>query len=117
MYVPAGASVAKIAAVEAFGAEVLIGGDSVDTAVAHARTYAAEHGATFVHPFDDLDVLIGQAGVGLELCEQVPDLAKVIVPVGGGGLACGVAPPCATCARAWRSPACRPTRARPSPTC
>ncbi len=91
VYVPAGASVAKIAAVEAFGAQVLVGGDSVDTAVAHARDHASAHGATFVHPFDDLDVLKGQAGVGLELCEQVPDLAKVIVPVGGGGLASGIA--------------------------
>jgi threonine dehydratase len=91
VYVPAGASIAKIAAVEAFGAEVLVGGDSVDTAVACARAYADECGATFVHPFDDLDVLKGQAGVGLELCEQVSDLAKVIVPVGGGGLASGIA--------------------------
>ncbi len=70
---------------------MLVGGDSVDTAVAYAREYADEHEATFVHPFDDLDVVKGQAGVGLELCEQVPDLAKVIVPVGGGGLACGIA--------------------------
>ncbi|MGO9753199.1 MAG: pyridoxal-phosphate dependent enzyme [Solirubrobacteraceae bacterium] len=91
VYLPAGASVAKIAAIEAFGARVLVGGDSVESAVAHARDYASEHGATFVHPFDDIDVLKGQAGVGLELCEQVPDLAKVIVPVGGGGLACGIA--------------------------
>ncbi len=91
VYVPVGASVAKIAAVEAFGAEVHIGGDSVDSAVARAREYAIEHEATFVHPFDDLEVLKGQAGVGLELCEQVPELTKVIVPVGGGGLACGMA--------------------------
>ncbi len=91
VYVPAGASIGKIAAVEAFGAEVLVGGDSVDMAVGYARDYAAEHDATFVHPFDDIDVLKGQAGVGLELCEQVPELRKVIVPVGGGGLACGIA--------------------------
>jgi threonine dehydratase len=91
VYVPATASVAKIGAIEAFGARVLDGGDSVDSCIARARDYAAEHGATFVHPFDDIEVLKGQAGVGLELCEQVEDLAKVIVPVGGGGLACGIA--------------------------
>lgn len=91
VYVPAGASVAKIGAIEAFGARVLEGGDSVDSCIQRAREYAAEHGATFVHPFDDVEVLKGQAGVGLELCEQVEDLAKVIVPIGGGGLACGIA--------------------------
>jgi threonine dehydratase len=90
VYVPAAASVAKIGAIEAFGARVLEGGDSVDECIARARVYATEHGATFVHPFDDVDVLAGQAGVGLELCEQVEDLAKVIVPVGGGGLASGI---------------------------
>jgi threonine dehydratase len=91
VYVPVGASVAKIAAIEAFGARVLEGGDSVDSCIVRAREYAAEHGATFVHPFDDIEVLKGQAGVGLELCEQVPDMRKVIVPVGGGGLVCGIA--------------------------
>jgi threonine dehydratase len=91
VYVPVHASVAKIGAIEAFGARVLEGGDSVDSCIAHAREYAAEHGATFVHPFDDIEVLKGQAGLGLELCEQIPDLAKVVVPVGGGGLACGIA--------------------------
>jgi threonine dehydratase len=91
VYVPTYASVAKIGAIEAFGARVLDGGDSVDSCIVRAREYAAEHGATFVHPFDDIDVLAGQAGVGLELCEQVQDLAKVIVPVGGGGLASGIA--------------------------
>jgi threonine dehydratase len=91
VYVPAGASVAKVGAIEAFGAHVLEGGDSVDSCIARAREYAVEHAATFVHPFDDIEVLKGQAGVGLELCEQVDNLAKVIVPVGGGGLACGIA--------------------------
>jgi threonine dehydratase len=91
VYVPWSASVAKVGAIEAFGARVLDGGDSVDSCIARAREYAAEHGATFVHPFDDLDVIKGQAGVGLEISEQVENLAKVIVPVGGGGLASGIA--------------------------
>ena len=91
VYMPTGASVAKIGAVEAFGATVLDGGQSVDTCIAMARDHATERGSTFVHPFDDADVIKGQAGVGLELCEQVPDLGKVVVPIGGGGLAAGVA--------------------------
>ena len=91
VYMPTGASVAKIGAVEAFGATVLDGGESVDRCIAAARDHAVESGAAFVHPFDDADVVAGQAGVGLELCEQVPDLAKVVVPIGGGGLAAGVA--------------------------
>ena len=91
VYMPTAASVAKIAAVEAFGATVLDGGESVDSCIAAARDHAAEGAAAFVHPFDDPDVVAGQAGVGLELCRQVPNLAKVVVPVGGGGLAAGVA--------------------------
>jgi threonine dehydratase len=91
VYMPTTASVAKIAAVEAFGATVLDGGESVDSCVAAARDRAVNTGAAFVHPFDDPDVVAGQAGVGLELSRQVPDLAKVVVPVGGGGLAAGVA--------------------------
>ncbi len=56
-----------------------------------ARERAAEAGLIFVHPFDDPDVVAGQGTLGLELLEDVADLAKVIVPVGGGGLIAGVA--------------------------
>jgi threonine dehydratase len=70
---------------------VHLGGDSVDDCVAFARERALETGAAFVHPFDDPDVILGQATLGLELLADVPDLAKVIVPVGGGGLISGVA--------------------------
>jgi threonine dehydratase len=59
--------------------------------VALAREHASAEGLAFVHPFDDLDVIAGQAGLGLELLDDVPDLARVVVPVGGGGLASGVA--------------------------
>ena len=91
VYMPTTASVAKIAAVEAFGATVRDGGESVDNCIAAARDHAVETDAAFVHPFDDADVVAGQAGVGLELRRQVPTLAKVVVPIGGGGLAAGVA--------------------------
>ena len=91
VFMPVDAAVSKIEAVRAFGAEVFQRGESVAECVALAREHAAEHGLAFVHPFDDLDVIAGQAGVGLELLVDVPDLVRVIVPVGGGGLASGVA--------------------------
>ncbi len=91
VFMPADAPVAKAAAVQAFGGTVNIGGESVDACVAAARERAAETGAGFVHPFDDADVILGQATLGLELLEDVPDLAAVVVPVGGGGLISGIA--------------------------
>lgn len=91
VFMPAEAPVAKAAAVQAFGGVVNIGGDSVDACVVAARERAAETGAGFVHPFDDADVILGQATLGLELLEDVPDLAQVVVPVGGGGLISGIA--------------------------
>ena len=91
VFMPAQASVGKVAAVRGFGGTVRLGGDSVDVCVAMARERAAETGAAFVHPFDDPDVIIGQGTLGAELLEDVRDLATVIVPVGGGGLISGVA--------------------------
>jgi len=91
VFMPDGASVAKVAAVRGFGGTVHLGGDSVDAAVAQARERAKETGATFVHPFDDPDVIVGQGTLGLELLDHVPDLAMVVVPLGGGGLTGGVA--------------------------
>ena len=64
---------------------------SVDECVARARERAAETGAVFVHPFDDAEIVAGQGTLGLELLEDVPELATVVVPVGGGGLIGGVA--------------------------
>jgi threonine dehydratase len=91
VHMPSAAAISKVAAVEAFGAEVRQGGDSVDDCVERARAHADEHGWAFVHPFDDEDIVRGQAGLGLELVDDIPDLAHVIVPIGGGGLASGVA--------------------------
>jgi threonine dehydratase len=91
VFMPREAPVAKVAAVEAFGGIVHLQGDSVDDCVAAARSRAAETGAGFVHPFDDPEVILGQATLGLELLEDVPDLAAVVVPVGGGGLISGIA--------------------------
>ena len=91
VFMPEDAAVSKVEAVRAFGAEVHQRGRTVADCVASAREHAETAGLAFVHPYDDLDVVAGQAGVGLELLEDVPDLARVVVPVGGGGLASGVA--------------------------
>jgi threonine dehydratase len=91
VHMPSPAAISKIAAVQAFGARIEQAGQSVDECVERARADAEEHGWVFVHPFDDVDIVRGQAGVGLELLDDVPDLAHVIVPIGGGGLASGVA--------------------------
>lgn len=91
VFMPDGAPSAKIDAAGALGASVHLGGASVDEALEAARGWGRQHGAAFVHPFDDPVVVAGQGGIGLELLEQVPDLARVIVPVGGGGLISGTA--------------------------
>ncbi len=91
VFMPVDAPVSKVEAVRAFGAEVHRAGESVADCVDLARAAADEEGLAFVHPFDDLDVIAGQAGLGLELLEDVPELARIVVPVGGGGLASGVA--------------------------
>jgi threonine dehydratase len=91
IFVPAGASIAKTEATRSYGATVVIGGESLDDAVAAARARAAETGMEFVHPFDDLAVVAGQATLGVELADDVDRLSRLIVPLGGGGLASGVA--------------------------
>jgi threonine dehydratase len=91
VFMPAEAPVAKVAAVQAYGGSVTLGGESVDDCVVAARERADQTGAVFVHPFDDPQVILGQATLGLELLDQVPDLATVVVPLGGGGLLSGVA--------------------------
>jgi threonine dehydratase len=91
VFVPLDAPIAKVEAMRAFGAVLHIGGGTVDDCLRGARARAEEAGLAFVHPFDDADVIAGQGTIGLELLEDVPDLAKVVIPVGGGGLASGVA--------------------------
>jgi threonine dehydratase len=91
VFVPEGAPISKMEAATALGAHVTTTGATVDDALAAARECAQAYGLAFVHPFDDLDVIAGQGTLGLELLDQVPDLARVIIPIGGGGLASGVA--------------------------
>jgi threonine dehydratase len=88
---PPSAPLGKVEGCRALGALVIEGDSSVDACVDEARERAAASGMAFIHPFDDPDVVAGQGTVGLELLEQVPDLTKLIVCLGGGGLAAGTA--------------------------
>ena len=81
----------KHSAMEATGARVLLAGKTYDEADARAWELQREEGLTFVHPFDDPLVIAGQGTVGLEILEAVPDVAEVLVPLSGGGLAGGIA--------------------------
>ncbi len=91
VFMPESASISKVEATMASGASVHLVGVTVDESLAAARERAASGGLAFVHPFDDRDVIAGQGGIGLELLRQVPDIARVIVPIGGGGLISGIA--------------------------
>ncbi len=88
---PAGAPISKVEATKKYGAEVRLVPGVYDDAYRRALELQREHGYTFIHPFDDEDVIAGQGTVGLELAEQLKDMDAVIVPVGGGGLISGVA--------------------------
>ncbi|PYN73058.1 MAG: threonine ammonia-lyase [Candidatus Rokuibacteriota bacterium] len=88
---PEWAPLVKVTSSRRYGAEVILWGANYDEAYGHARELANQRGLTFVHPFDDARVVAGQGTLGLELLEQRPDLDAVVVPVGGGGLAAGVA--------------------------
>lgn len=88
---PRGTPLVKVSATKSFGAMVHLHGANYDEAYAEARRIAAEKNYTFVHPFDDDDVIAGQGTIGLELVEQNPYLDAVVVAVGGGGLAAGIA--------------------------
>ena len=89
VFMPVEAPLSKVEGCKDLGAVVHRGGTSVEECVAAAKERAREAGMAFVHPFDDPDVVAGQGTLGLELLDDVPDLAKVVVPVGGGGLASG----------------------------
>jgi threonine dehydratase len=88
---PAGAPLPKIEATRGYGAEVILTGETVEDALAAALAHADEHGPVFIHPFDHPDVVAGQGTVGMEIAEQCPEVRTIAVPVGGGGLAAGIA--------------------------
>ncbi|WP_236741563.1 threonine ammonia-lyase [Mycobacteroides abscessus] len=91
VFMPVGAALPKIVATRAYGAAVHLTGSTIDDALLAATEFAAETGAVLIHPFDHRDVVAGQATVGLEILEQLPEVGTIVVPAGGGGLVAGVA--------------------------
>lgn len=91
VFMPIGASLPKLVATRAYGAEVHLVGDTIDESLLAAQEFAERTGATLIHPFDHPDIVAGQATVALEILEQVPDVGTVVVPTGGGGLLAGIA--------------------------
>ena len=89
--IPEGAPISKVEATKRYGAEVVLVKGVYDDAYARAIELQKELGSTFIHPYDDEDVIAGQGTIGLELLNQLEDLDAVIVPIGGGGLISGVA--------------------------
>ena len=88
---PDGAPISKVEATRSYGAEICLVEGVYDDAYQKAQQLRDEKGYTFIHPFDDPDVIAGQGTIALELAEQVPDMDAVIVPIGGGGLISGIA--------------------------
>jgi threonine dehydratase len=91
IYVPQDAPMAKVEACRTYESEAIMVGERFEDALTAARAEVEERGATFIHPFEDPVVIAGQGTIGLELAEQVRDAETVVIPVGGGGLASGIA--------------------------
>ncbi len=90
IFMPERAPLSKIAAARESGAEIVLKGESIEVCVEDARAHADSEGLAFIHPYDDPAVVAGQGTIGLELAEEVPDLSRVLIPIGGGGLASGI---------------------------
>ncbi len=91
VFMPESAPLPKVAATRGYGADARLTGHTLTEALAVAVEHARETGAVFIHPFDHLDVIAGQGTVGLEVLEQCPEVATVVVCTGGGGLVSGIA--------------------------
>ena len=91
VFMPQDAPMAKVDATKNYGARVQLVGAGFDDALETAADFVASSGATFIHPFEDEQVVAGQGTIGLELAEQLPEAEAVLIPVGGGGLALGIA--------------------------
>ena len=91
IFMPVGASLPKFQATQNYGAEVVLEGAVFGETLKAAKEYSAAKGAIFIPPFDHIDVVTGQGTVGLEIMDQVPDVTTILVAIGGGGLAAGVA--------------------------
>jgi len=91
IFMPLGVALPKLQATRSYGADVQLRGHTVTEPLLAAAEFAAETGAVLIPPFDHIDVVTGQGTLGLEILDQVPDVATVVVPIGGGGLISGVA--------------------------
>lgn len=91
LVMPAATPIIKVEATKSYGVNVVLYGDSYDEAYKKARELETEHQYVFIHPFDDLDVIIGQGTLALEIMSQLADVDEVLVPIGGGGLMSGMA--------------------------
>ena len=87
---PVSTPLIKVNRTKSYGAEVVLYGNVFDEACAHAYELADEHGYTFVHPFNDLEVATGQGSIAMEIIKELPTVDYILVPVGGGGLCTGV---------------------------
>jgi len=87
---PTATPLIKVNRTKSYGAEVVLYGDVYDEACTKAYELAAEHGYTFIHPFDDLEVATGQGTIAMEIIRELPEVDYILVPIGGGGLATGV---------------------------
>jgi threonine dehydratase len=90
VFMPLGAAIPKINATESYGATVVLAGANLGEAVDHARAFEKDHGALFIHPYDNRAIIAGQGSLGLEVLEQVPEMATLVAPIGGGGLIGGL---------------------------
>ncbi len=91
VFMPVAAPLPKVAATRSYGAQIQLVGQTLTEALAAAAEYAERTGAIFIHPFEHPDIIAGQGTVGLEVLEQCPDVATIVVSAGGGGLLGGVA--------------------------
>ncbi len=91
IFMPIGASLPKVSATKGYGAEVVLIGENFAECLKAAKEYSAKKNAVFIPPFDHIDVVIGQGTVGLEIMQEQPEVDNIVVAIGGGGLAAGVA--------------------------
>ena len=91
IFMPLGVPVPKLLATRGYGADVILEGATVETPLQLAAEFAERTGAVLIHPFDHRDIIVGQGTLGLELVDQLPELDTVVIGIGGGGLAAGVA--------------------------
>jgi threonine dehydratase len=91
IFMPQDSAMAKVEATRSYGAEVVLSGPALEECLDSAQTYVAETGATFVHPFEDPAIIAGQGTIGLEIADQMTSVDTVLIPIGGGGLAAGIA--------------------------